>query len=121
MIDIHSHIVFDVDDGPKSIEDSKALLREAYNQGVRMIVSTSHRRKGMFETPEEKIATNFIKVREIAKEVADDLVIAYGAEIYYTLDVLEKLEKKRNSYLNDSRYALIEFSMHTPYREIIRD
>ena len=118
MIDIHSHIVFDVDDGPKSIEDSKALLREAYNQGVRMIVSTSHRRKGMFETPEEKIATNFIKVREIAKEVADDLVIAYGAEIYYTSDVLEKLEKKEIPTLNDSRYALIEFSMHTPYREI---
>ena len=72
----------------------------------------------MFETPEEKIATNFIKVREIAKEVADDLVIAYGAEIYYTLDVLEKLEKKAIPTLNDSRYALIEFSMHTPYREI---
>ena len=118
MIDIHSHIVFDVDDGPKSIEESKALLKEAYNQGVRTIVSTSHRRKGMFETPEEKIATNFIKVREIAKEVADDLVIAYGAEIYYTSDVLEKLEKKEIPTLNDSRYALIEFSMHTPYREI---
>ena len=118
MIDIHSHIVFDVDDGPKSIEDSKALLREAYNQGVRMIVSTSHRRKGMFETPEEKIATNFLKVREIAKEVADDLVIAYGAEIYYTPDVLEKLENKRIPTLNNSRYALIEFSMNTPYRYI---
>ena len=120
MIDIHSHIVFDVDDGPKSIEDSKALLREAYNQGVRMIVSTSHRRKGMFETPEEKIATNFLKVREIAKEVADDLAIAYGAEIYYTPDVLEKLENKRIPTLNDSRYALIEFSMNTPYRDIHR-
>ena len=118
MIDIHSHIVFDVDDGPKSIEDSKALLIEAYNQGVRMIVSTSHRRKGMFETPEEKIATNFLKVREIAKEVADDLVIAYGAEIYYTPDVLEKLENKRIPTLNNSRYALIEFSMNTPYRDI---
>ena len=42
----------------------------------------------------KKLQQNFIKVREIAKEVADDLVIAYGAEIYYTLDVLEKLEKK---------------------------
>ena len=71
-----------------------------------MIVSTSHRRKGMFETPEEKNCNKiFIKVREIAKEVADDLVIAYGAEIYYTLDVLEKLEKKEIPTLNDSRYA----------------
>ena len=26
MIDIHSHIVFDVDDGPKTIEDSKLLI-----------------------------------------------------------------------------------------------
>lgn len=60
---------------------------------MRTIVSTSHRRKGMFETPEEKIAENFLQVREIAKEVASDLVIAYGAEIYYTPDVLDKLEK----------------------------
>ena len=120
MIDIHSHIVFDVDDGPKSIEESKSLLREAYSQGVRTIVSTSHRRKGMFETPEEKIATNFLKVREMAKEVADDLVIAYGAEIYYTPDVVEKLEKKLIPTLNDSHYALIEFSMNTPYRAIHR-
>ena len=118
MIDIHSHIIFDVDDGPKSIEESKKLLREAYSQGVRTIVSTSHRRKGMFETPEEKIATNFLKVREMAKEVADDLIIAYGAEIYYTPDVVEKLEKKLIPTLNDSRYALIEFSMNTPYREM---
>ncbi len=118
MIDIHSHIVFDVDDGPKSIEESKKLLREAYSQGVRTIVSTSHRRKGMFETPEEKIATNFLKVREMAKEVADDLIIAYGAEIYYTPDVVEKLEKKLIPTLNDSSYALIEFSMNTPYRDM---
>ncbi|VNS07971.1 tyrosine-protein phosphatase CpsB [Streptococcus pneumoniae] len=118
MIDIHSHIVFDVDDGPKSREESKALLTEAYRQGVRTIVSTSHRRKGMFETPEEKIAENFLQVREIAKEVASDLVIAYGAEIYYTPDVLDKLENNRIPTLNNSRYALIEFSMNTPYRDI---
>ena len=49
MIDIHSHIIFDVDDGPKNFEDSKKLLEESYRQGVRTIISTSHRRKGMFE------------------------------------------------------------------------
>ncbi len=46
----HSHIVFDVDDGPKTIEDGRALLEEAYAQGVRTVVSTSHRRKGMFSS-----------------------------------------------------------------------
>ncbi len=47
MIDVHSHIVFDVD-GPKTLEESDLI---GYAQGVRTIVSTSHRRKGMFETP----------------------------------------------------------------------
>ena len=118
MIDIHSHIVFDVDDGPKSINDSRALLEEAYAQGVRTIVSTSHRRKGMFETPEDKIATNFKAVQDLAQEIAPDLRIFYGAEIYYTSDILDKLENNLIPKLNDTRYALIEFSMNTPYREI---
>ena len=118
MIDIHSHIVFDVDDGPRDLADSRALLEESYRQGVRTIISTSHRRKGMFETPENKIAEHFKLVQEIAKEISDDLTVLYGAEIYYTSDVLNKLEKKIIPSLADTRYALIEFSMTTPYKEI---
>ncbi|CAM1661811.1 Tyrosine-protein phosphatase CpsB [Streptococcus mitis] len=36
MIDIHSHIVFSVDDGLKSKQESKVLLTEAYGQEVRI-------------------------------------------------------------------------------------
>ena len=118
MIDIDSHIVFEVDDGPKTIEDSRALLEESYRQGVRTIISTSHRRKGMFETPEAKIEENFKQVQELAKEIADDLTVLYGAEIYYTSDILDKLEQGKIPRLADSQYALIEFSMITPYKEI---
>ena len=118
MIDIHSHIVFDVDDGPKDKSESIALLKEAYAQGVRTIVSTSHRRKGMFETPEEDIARNFKVVKELAKEIGPDFTILYGAEIYYSSDALNKLENQQIPQLNGTRYALIEFSMNTPYREI---
>ena len=118
MIDIHSHIVFDVDDGSRSRGESKVLLEEAYAQGVRTIVSTSHRRKGMFETPEDKIAANFSEVKQLAQEIGPDLTILYGAEIYFSGDALEKLEKDLIPRLNGTRYALIEFSMNTPYRDI---
>ena len=37
MIDIHSHIVFDVDDGPKTREDTRALLEESYRQGYGLL------------------------------------------------------------------------------------
>ena len=90
MIDIHSHIIFDVDDGPKTLEDSRRLLEESYRQGVRTIISTSHRRKGMFETPEEKIAANFKQVQELAKQVADDLTVLY-AEYFCSKELKSKL------------------------------
>ena len=82
MIDIHSHIVFDVDDGPKTIEDSKLLIEESYRQGVRTIVSTSHRRKGMFETPEEKIYQNYLAVKEMVETYLPEMKLHFGAEIY---------------------------------------
>ena len=94
MIDVHSHIVFDVDDGPKTLEESLDLIGESFAQGVRTIVSTSHRRKGMFETPEDKIFANFKKVKEEAEALYPDLTIFYGGELYYTSDIVEKLEKK---------------------------
>ncbi|HEM4415235.1 TPA: tyrosine protein phosphatase [Streptococcus suis] len=118
MIDIHSHIIFGVDDGPKTIEESLSLIGEAYRQGVRYIVATSHRRKGMFETPEKVIMTNFLQLKEAVAEVYPEIRLCYGAELYYSKDILSKLEKKKVPTLNGSRYILLEFSMNTPWKEI---
>ena len=118
MIDVHSHIVFDVDDGPKTLEESLDLIGESYAQGVRTIVSTSHRRKGMFETPEDKIFANFKKVKEEAEALYPDLTICYGGELYYTSDIVEKLEKNLIPRMHNTQFALIEFSARTSWKEI---
>lgn len=118
MFDIHSHIVFDVDDGPLTIYESLALIGESYRQGVRTIVSTSHRRKGMFETPEDDIFNKFSQVKFEAEKMYDGLTILYGGELYFTRDILEKLEHNRVPRMNDTRFSLIEFSMTTPWKEI---
>ena len=36
-IDIHSHIIPEVDDGAKSFEESLAMLNVAYEQGIRIM------------------------------------------------------------------------------------
>ena len=118
MIDIHSHIVFDVDDGPSTIEESLTLIGESYHQGVRTIVSTSHRRRELFKTSEEKIYENFKQVKEAAEANFDDLTILYGGELYYNNALLEKLENHQVPRMNDTQFALIEFSMTTPWKEI---
>ncbi|HGD0934533.1 TPA: capsular polysaccharide biosynthesis protein Cps4B [Streptococcus agalactiae] len=118
MIDIHSHIVFDVDDGPKTLEESLSLIEESYRQGVRIIVSTSHRRKGMFETPEDIIFKNFSIVKHEAEKRFEHLQVLYGGELYYTSDMLEKLKLKQIPTLNNTKFALIEFSMQTSWKDI---
>lgn len=118
MIDIHSHIIFGVDDGPKHLEESLDLLKEARRQGVFKVVATSHRRKGMFETPEATILKHFSQVKEAASKVLPDLELYYGGELYYTSSVLDKLEKGQFPTLNGSRFALIEFSGHTSYKDM---
>ena len=42
MIDIHNHILIDVDDGPKTKEDAIALLKQANDEGVTEIIATPH-------------------------------------------------------------------------------
>ncbi len=42
MIDFHSHILPEMDDGSKSVEESCKMLRESFLQGVSQIVATPH-------------------------------------------------------------------------------
>lgn len=118
MIDVHSHIIFDVDDGPKTLDESLSLIQESYRQGVRTIVATSHRRKGMFETPEDKILANFELVKEAASEHLPDLTLLYGGELYYSDRVQEGLENKTVPTMAGTRFALIEFSMMTSWKDM---
>ena len=42
MIDIHCHIVPNIDDGAKSLDDALEMAKIAYDEGIRKIVNTSH-------------------------------------------------------------------------------
>ena len=42
MIDIHCHIVPNIDDGAKSLDDALEMAKVAYDEGIRKIVNTSH-------------------------------------------------------------------------------
>ena len=49
--------------------------------------------RGCLKSPEEKIS-EISEVKKIAAEVAPDLTIHYGAEIYFTNDVLKNWKKR---------------------------
>ena len=49
MIDIHSHIINEIDDGSKSIEMTITMLKKAEISGTKSIVATPHFMRGRFD------------------------------------------------------------------------
>jgi len=42
MIDFHNHVLANVDDGPKSLDESIDMLKTAEKQGITDIINTVH-------------------------------------------------------------------------------
>ena len=52
MVDFHSHIIPEIDDGSRSIEETMLLLEEAKKAGFSKIICTSHYLEKYYEFDE---------------------------------------------------------------------
>ncbi|MDR3568458.1 MAG: hypothetical protein P4L43_10560 [Syntrophobacteraceae bacterium] len=109
MIDIHSHILPGLDDGPKDLEKSLAMARIAVAGGIEHIVCTPHWVARAFENTREMVIR---AVEEFQKKLTQNgiaLRVHPGAELHLDPDLPRKIESGEVATLNDTgRYALIE-------------
>ena len=112
MIDIHTHILPNIDDGSRSIEETFNLIREAQNVGFEAIVSTSHYMEGYYETnaPEREVWVNAIYENLQAKNINMQLYL--GNEIYFSENIINLLEDGKASTINDTSYVLFEMPLN---------
>ncbi len=107
MIDFHSHILPNVDDGSRSYEESKIILMEAKNAGFSKIVSTSHYALNCFETPEYKREK---MINELNQE--DNIPeIILGSEIFLNYTIIDLLKEYKASTINKTNYVLFELPL----------
>jgi protein-tyrosine phosphatase len=104
MIDIHSHIIFGVDDGPSTIEESLKMVSEAVNAGIKIIISTPHFQKEVFEN--DKIVENYNMLVNRASDF--DISILLGYEVLISLSLAKMLADSKPLTLNNSGYLLLE-------------
>ena len=69
LTDIHAHVVYGVDDGPRTLEESVALLEAACRNGIRQLIATSHAYPSMHAFPRESY---FRHLREINFECREN-------------------------------------------------
>lgn len=114
MIDFHSHILPNIDDGSKSYEETKNLLIEARNIGINKIVSTSHYALKCFEVPEYKREQ---LIKELNEE--DDVPeIILGSEIFLTYNIIDLLKEYKASTINKTNYVLFELPLKEQFNNL---
>ncbi len=135
MIDLHSHILHGLDDGPETLDQSLEMCRRAYSDGIRTIFATPHVMNGVYESDRPVILARIEELKgalcrcefrnstrgqpfgEGGSFVQPDLRVLPGADVHLDEAILRHLRQGRLMTLGDKgRYLLLEFPYHgIPY------
>ncbi|PKK98496.1 MAG: hypothetical protein CVV57_07240 [Tenericutes bacterium HGW-Tenericutes-2] len=120
MIDIHNHILPNVDDGSKSIEFSLEMIKKEIADGVESVILTPHVQSHVSRIEPEKLIEVFNELLDAVKKENLNINLYLGAEILYRSHLSPDYSMIS---LAGSKYILIEFSMsvETPIEDIVYD
>jgi len=110
MIDIHNHILFNVDDGVKSLKNSLEILRHYEKIGINAVLLTPHYapKRGYYKTKEE-LNAQFLKLKKACEDAAIKVRLFLGSEIDYSPNYLDDI--KLAPSLNETNIVLIDFGV----------
>jgi protein-tyrosine phosphatase len=105
MIDIHSHVIWGVDDGARSVEESIAMLEAARESGTTDIVATPHANSEYTYEP----ALVEERIEELAAKTGGTPKIHRACEFHLNFDNVDHLLERPFAYtINGKQYLLIE-------------
>ena len=113
MIDMHSHILFGVDDGPDDLYETMNLLRKAVDEGITEIISTSHSFHPQYNVTAKQVTEQVAVLQEQLQINDIPLKIHAGQEVRLVENVVELVEAKEALTLANSDYLLLELPSST--------
>ena len=107
MFDIHYHLLYGLDDGPKTLEDSIALAEASVAEGTTHIVATPHSNYRYKFDPE----VNRQRLEELSAAFDGRLTLGLGCDMHLTYEnVQEAIRDPKKFSINGGRYVLVEFA-----------
>lgn len=111
MIDIHSHVLWQIDDGSQSLAMSQAMLRFAAQQGTEAMVFTPHVIEEINKPDWGLIKEKTQQLQEWLKQEKIPLQVYPGAEVQMNWNLLPDLAVRGSYCINEGKYILIELPM----------
>jgi protein-tyrosine phosphatase len=126
MIDLHCHLLPEIDDGSKSFEQSLDMLHHAVNAGITKIVCTPHITPGRYDNTLESLRPVFEKIKEAIRENSIQIEIGLAAEMRFDPVIVDMVNSETLPFLGEyegDRLLLLEFPhTHIPpgYEKLIQ-
>lgn len=108
--DIHMHVLYGTDDGPKTREEMYKMVDTAYRNGIRLICATPHFHPGFFGDNRESSAHSFEVLKEYCASKYPEMRLVFGNELYYMHEAISWLKSGACRTLGDTRHVLVEFA-----------
>lgn len=114
MIDLHCHILPDMDDGAADIEESLEMAKLAQADGIHTIVASPHTLNGVYNNFASEIKTKVQRLQEILQHNNLDLKVLPACEAHLNPDMNALVDSGHAMTINNNgRYLLVEFSAQT--------
>lgn len=111
VIDIHTHLLPNVDDGSDSLDKTIEHLRIVSEAGVEKLFLTPHYMLGKYANSKDNIKKEFEKLKGKIKDLLISTEIVLGAEVYCDDSLIQQVIDERLT-LGDSDYVLFETSLN---------
>ncbi len=108
--DLHLHIIPNIDDGSRSIQESLDIISNLYESGIRRIITTPHIRSDLFLNTSTGIRLAFEPLAALSNAKWPDLQLSFASEYFADDHFVSLLEKGDVLPLFDN-FVLFETSM----------
>lgn len=113
MIDFHSHILPNIDDGSRNIEETYNMIKEAERAGFKQILLTPHYIENHYETSVQETEIWFDVVMQNLQEKYLNSELLLASEIFISDNIMNLLIDGKASTINNTSYVLIELPLDT--------
>ncbi len=113
LYDIHNHLIFGVDDGSRSIEETITMIKQYISSGFSGAIVSSHYDKGRYLVSAYQVKSGLEFIKTELQNQGIDFELYPGNEIQIDLNSIRDISEGKVLRMNNSKYVLCELPMMT--------